>query len=135
MKKRIQMMLVAGAVMAFATAARALPNLVLREMRVTTATNGVQQLWVRVSNEGNTASSNGFVTVYIDPPSDPACGNPGYGRQWLGFLRPGANRFYLYALPALARGEHKLWGFADSTCVVREGRETDNKRSLILRVP
>ena len=129
MKKRVQLMLVAGAVAAFATAARAQRNLTIPEMKVGASTTTACVVSVRVVNSGQIDTWTNNLSLYINPVSAPTCGVTGDLRQCVGHLRSGESRWFSFSV-TLPRGLCKLWAFVDSSCIIAESNEKDNQRLL-----
>ena len=129
MRKTIQMMLAAGAVMAFATAAKAQCNLTISEMLVNSSNTLVQ---IRVANTGTKASpATGFVALFRNVTTIPACGATTYlARQPVPSIPARSSVWFWFDLGPIPIITRNLLAFVDSTCVIKEKREDDNTRML-----
>lgn len=144
MKKRIQMMLVAGAVMAFATAAKAQCNLTVSKLIASpvsvSATGGYYRVSALVANNGraDVASTlrTPYIALYLNRSGVPGCSASDWmDRQPLPRLPRGGSAWITFRLVGLINGEHRLLAVADYTCAVPELREDDNHRGMALVVP
>lgn len=93
----------------------------------TPAVNGTVTLAVTVKNQGVMAGDAGFLDVWNNLATVPACGTEGTAWADVGIVAAGATKTLTLALPAGAAGAKTARAFVDSWCEVVESNETNNQ--------
>lgn len=93
----------------------------------TPSANGAFAVNVTVKNQGLLSGNGGFIDVWANQPTVPACGAEGNAWADVGLLAAGASKTLTLFLPSGVAGAKTARAFVDSWCEFAESNETNNQ--------
>ncbi len=97
---------------------------------------GYATVTIQVFNYGyQDLVSPAYLTLYLDPETQPTCGRAGVARRPLGIIRARSSRFYTFTSVYMPDDSITLCAFVDSSCVINESSERDNIRAWSYWLP